>query len=146
MYTRDFKPPDRSYFLFGPRGTGKSTWLKSHYKDAYFVDLLQASNFLRFERDPSEFSAQILAQPKNRTIIVDEIQKAPSVLNEVHALIENHKYNKFVLTGSSARKLKRGGANLLAGRAVTRSFFPLTSFETNFGIEPDQLIFYGSLP
>ena len=156
MYIRSLKPPDSTFFLFGARGTGKSTWLKHRLNDAFIVDLLPTAQSLRFERDPSLFGALVRARPKEQWIIVDEIQKVPSLLDDVHALIENDGYRKFALSGSSARKLKRNHAkrnhtNLLAGRAITRRMFPLTAQETNFEAFAAQaprfdLLRFGMLP
>lgn len=146
MYTRVFTPPNRSYFLFGPRGTGKSTWLKNHYRDAYHIDLLPSKSYLRFQKNPSDLIDLVQVLPKDQWIILDEIQKVPELLDEVHSLIETHGHKKFVLTGSSARKLKQKSTNLLAGRAFVRYFFTLTSRELDFSIRPDQIIQYGLLP
>ncbi len=112
-----------SFFLFGPRGTGKSYWIKKCFPGAPVFDLLDDEIFDRLMRYPKwlEESVQDWSQP----IVVDEIQKLPKLLDEVHRLIENRSA-RFLLTGSSARKLKRGGANLLAGRAWEAHFFPLT--------------------
>src|SRR3954451_5693248 len=129
MYTRLLKTPRSSFFLFGPRGTGKSTWIRSQFADAFTVNLLAADVMLRYERDPSELRAEVLAQRKDRWLVVDEVQRVPRLLDEVHFLMEEHGYKKFALTGSSARKLKRGAANLLAGRAIVRNLFPLTFAE-----------------
>jgi predicted AAA+ superfamily ATPase len=84
MYTRLLKTPRSSFFLFGPRGTGKSTWIRSQFDDPFTVNLLGADVMLRYERDPSEFRAEVLAQPKSRWIVVDEVQRAPRLLDEVH--------------------------------------------------------------
>jgi predicted AAA+ superfamily ATPase len=146
MFPRDLKPPNSSFFLFGPRGTGKSTWIRSHFEDAYVVNLLQTDAMLRYERDPSHFRAEVLARPTTQWIVIDEVQRVPKLLDEVHFLMEEKGYKKFALTGSSARKLKRGAANLLAGRAILRKLFPLTSHETDFSIPVRQLLRYGSMP
>jgi predicted AAA+ superfamily ATPase len=146
MYARFLKPPRSSFFLFGPRGTGKSTWIRSHFKDAFTVNLLAADVMLRHERDPSGFRAEVLAQPRSRWIVVDEVQRAPRLLDEVHYLMEEKGYKKFVLTGSSARKLKRGAANLLAGRAIVKKLFPLTAAEMDFSVPSKQLLRFGAMP
>ncbi|MBI1859653.1 MAG: ATP-binding protein [Deltaproteobacteria bacterium] len=146
MYTRMLRPASKAFFLFGPRGTGKSTWSKQAFPGASRFDLLRASESLRFQKAPSEFSAEVRAFPKDRWVIVDEIQKVPALLDEIHSLMENDGYNHFVLTGSSARKLRRGAANLLAGRATQKSLFPLNSFETNFSLPPEQVLNFGLLP
>lgn len=146
MYTRYLKHPQRPFFLFGPRGTGKSTWCRSKFPNAYRFDLLLPSEALQFQKSPGNFAKEVLALPKNQWVVVDEIQKVPAILDEVHSLIENNGYSKFVLTGSSARKLRKGAVNLLAGRAVRRNLYPLTSYETNFSFYEEQSLNYGMLP
>src|SRR3989344_8565153 len=129
MYTRLLDPPtDNSYFLFGPRGTGKTTYLHENYPKAIYIDLLQSEIYTYYLAHPENLSKNI---PKNYSdfIIIDEVQKVPEILNEVHRLIESPEHYKFILTGSSARKLRRGGANLLAGRAYIYNMHPLTIME-----------------
>ena len=138
----------KSVFLFGPRQTGKSFFLKKTYPQARYYDLLKSDLFFRLAANPSllreEVTASMKDSRKNRLVIIDEIQKLPILLNEVHYLIENYDI-RFILTGSSPRKLKYGAANLLGGRALTRYLFPLTSHEIpNFNLE--RIINYGSLP
>ena len=101
---------------------------------------------MRYERDPGLFRAEVLARRREEWIVVDEVQRVPKLLDEVHFLMEEHGYRRFVLSGSSARKLKRGGANLLAGRAILRKLFPLTSLETGFSVPAEQLLRYGAMP
>jgi uncharacterized protein len=146
MYTRTLDPPSSSFFLFGPRGTGKSTWVRSHFDGALIFNLLQSETMLRFQREPELFRASVLAQPRQRWIVVDEVQRVHSLLDEVHLLMEEKGYKRFVLTGSSARKLRKGAANLLAGRAVVRHLYPLTAAEMAFSIPVNQLVHYGSMP
>ncbi len=146
MFPRHLTPPSSSFFLLGPRGTGKSTWLREHFPEALVVNLLGADTMLRYQRDPSLLRAEVLAQPRERWIVIDEVQRAPRLLDEVHLLMEEHRYKRFALTGSSARKLKRGAANLLAGRAVVCSLFPLTSAETGFTLPVERMLRYGSMP
>jgi len=145
MFPRLLPPPRTSFFLFGPRGTGKSTWIQSHFADAFVVNLLELDTMVRLERRPERFRAAVLQQPKTRWIVLDEVQRAPRLLDEVHRLMEKG-YTKFALTGSSARKLKRGAANLLAGRAVVRNLFPLTTAEMDFSVPMEQLLSYGAMP
>lgn len=115
----------RSYFLFGPRGVGKSTLIEAVLSNARIYDLLDASVFQRLVRDPSLIGQE--TKP-DTLVVIDEIQKFPPLLDEVHRLIVKRK-QKFLLTGSSARKLRKGGVNLLAGRAFQASLLPLTSQE-----------------
>ncbi len=115
----------RSHFLFGPRATGKSTLIKTHLPDTKVYDLLDPEVYQRFARNPSVLSEETAAE---EWVVIDEIQKMPALLDEVHRLIEKRK-QRFLLTGSSARKLKRGAANLLAGRAFHAELFPLVSAE-----------------
>ena len=116
---RLLKVPERSFFLFGPRGVGKSTWLKDVLPQAIFFDLLDASLYLELSRDPSRLEAMAGKLKANDWVVLDEVQKIPDILDEVHRLIENRKW-RFALCGSSARKLRRKGTNLLGGRALTR--------------------------
>jgi uncharacterized protein len=117
---RLLKSPDRSFFLFGPRGVGKSTWLKDSLPGARFFDLLDSSLYLELSRDPSHLEAMVGILTKNDWVVLDEVQKIPDILDEVHRLIENRKW-RFALCGSSARKLRRKGTNLLGGRTLTRA-------------------------
>ncbi|MDO8515362.1 MAG: ATP-binding protein [bacterium] len=145
MYSRLLKPPvNKSFFLFGPRGTGKTTWVRSNFPNAVYYDLLNADVNTRLTSSPTRLGKSI---PKNFTdwIIIDEIQMIPELLNEVHRLIENKHY-KFILTGSSARKLRRGGVNLLGGRAVTCYMHPLTAVELGNDFDLFDNIKYGALP
>ena len=117
---RIFQPPkNESYFLFGPRGTGKTTWLKNTYlQETLWIDLLNASEERRFAARPELLKEQLDINENKKWVIIDEIQKVPKLLDIVHLLIEEKKERQFVLTGSSARKLRRGGVNLLGGRAL----------------------------
>lgn len=146
MLTRLLTAPESAFFLFGPRGTGKSTWIRDVFSDAHVVNLLPADSMLRYERDPALFRQEVLTRPKGQWIVIDEVQRVPRLLDEVHFLMEEKGYKRFALTGSSARKLKRGAANLLAGRAVMRKLFPLTSQEMNFSVPARQRLRYGSMP
>ena len=124
MFTRNLTLPKQSFFLFGPRGTGKTTWLKMKLKDAERFDLLLTKEFLQLSRDSHLFRQRVEALPRGAWIVVDEIQKMPSLLDEIHSLMNDFgtKY-RFALTGSSARKVKRAEVNLLAGRAINRISF-----------------------
>ena len=116
MFARKLPPPDASFLLLGARGTGKTTWIQQHFASAAQYDLLLASESLRLARDPSLFQKECMALPDGAWIVVDEIQRVPALLDEVQHLMAR-KRQRFVLSGSSARKLRRSGANLLAGRA-----------------------------
>lgn len=144
MFSRLFNgPQDSSYFLFGPRGTGKSTWLRQHHPSPY-VDLLEALVFNRLTADPGRLKEWIHPDHEG-FVVIDEIQKVPSLLDEVHRLIERKGW-RFILTGSSARKLRRGGVNLLAGRALTYRMYPLTVSELGNAFELERSLLFGHLP
>ena len=145
MYSRLLKPPkSKSFFLFGPRGTGKTTWVKSSFPEAIYLDLLEAELYNDLLAHPQRLENFI---PKDFSdwVIIDEIQKVPELLNEIHRLIETYKY-KFILTGSSARKLRERGHNLLAGRALSYSFYPLTAIELGKDFDLKHSLRYGCLP
>lgn len=145
MYSRLLSPPTQhSFFLFGPRGTGKTTWVKSQFPQALYFDLLKAETYASFLANPTRLEKAI-PNHFDDWIIIDEIQKVPELLNEIHRLIENKRY-KFVLTGSSARKLRRGGVNLLAGRALIHNLYPLTAVELGEDFNLDKYLWFGGLP
>jgi predicted AAA+ superfamily ATPase len=150
MFIREINPiKSKSYFLFGPRQTGKSTFVKSSLssKDLY-IDLLPQRNYLNYAKNPGRLRQEVLAhlsKYSDPVVIIDEIQKIPSLLDEIHELIES-KGVHFILTGSSARKLRRGGANLLAGRAYTYHLFPLTFNEIGSDFDLNRALKIGSLP
>jgi predicted AAA+ superfamily ATPase len=124
-------PPRQSAFLWGPRKTGKSTWLRSAFPDSLTFDLLQTDLMLELAKRPALLRERLLATPPEKLrspVILDEVQKVPQLLDEVHWLIENRGL-RFILCGSSARKLKRGGVNLLGGRAWRYEMHPLVSIE-----------------
>ena len=139
--------PERSFFLFGPRGTGKTTWLRQRLPDAHRVDLLRESEVLRLLRNPGRFTQEVEALPARSWVVVDEVQRLPALLDEVQDLIARRgaRY-RFALTGSSARKLKRGGANLLPGRVVNRRFFPLSAAELGRAFRLEEALRFGTLP
>ncbi|MBI5064061.1 MAG: AAA family ATPase, partial [Desulfatitalea sp.] len=99
MIRRIFQAPKQSYFLFGPRGTGKSTWVKLHYPDALYIDLLAPDAFRRYQATPEYLSQLLSARRDAKTIIIDEIQKVPQLLDVVHQLIETYPDMQFILTG-----------------------------------------------
>ena len=127
--SRFLVPPRQSFFLFGPRGTGKSTWLRQALPEALVLDLLQPDVARDLIARPERLRDIVAGTPRNVTIVLDEVQRVPEVLNVVHALIESKDKRRFVLTGSSARKLRRGGVNLLGGRAVVRTLHPFMAAE-----------------
>lgn len=109
MINRFFQDPGQSFFLFGPRGTGKSTWLNTHCENALFIDLLDAEVYRSYAARPERLKEMLDGQKFGTTIVIDEIQKLPQLLDVVHQLIEQHAGWRFILTGSSSRKLKRSG-------------------------------------
>jgi uncharacterized protein len=145
MYARLLKKPETSIFLFGPRGTGKSTWIKQHFENAVVYDFLDTRESLRMEKNPGLLFTETEGRPEQSWVILDEVQKVPAVLDEVHRLIESRSL-RFVLCGSSARKLKRGGADLLAGRALMKEMFPLTSAELGDDFDLPTAVTHGTLP
>jgi predicted AAA+ superfamily ATPase len=127
--SRFFSMPKGSFFLFGPRGTGKSTWLRHELPDGVFVDLLKPEVYRELQARPERLREIALGSPRKRTVVLDEVQRVPELLNVVHDLLEQAEPPRFVLTGSSARKLRRGGVDLLAGRAVLRTLHPFMAAE-----------------
>ena len=145
MYPRLLSTPTGSVFLFGPRGTGKSTWIRDRFPDTVTYDLLDTGEALRLSKDPHALHRELVTLPRESWVVIDEVQKVPELLDEVHRLIESHRL-RFVLSGSSARKLRRGGVNLLAGRAITTSMYPLVSAELAFDFDPERVLRFGMLP
>jgi predicted AAA+ superfamily ATPase len=145
MYERLIKPPkNKSFFLFGPRGTGKTTWIKANYKKALIINLLESKYYLRLLANPDDL-AKIIPQNFTDWIVIDEVQRVPELLNIVHHLIESKRF-KFILTGSSARKLKQNKTNLLAGRALPYRMYPLTALELKKDFKLEDSIKWGHLP
>jgi predicted AAA+ superfamily ATPase len=126
---RFFTAPRQSFFLFGPRGTGKSTWLRQAMPAALFVDLLQPDVARELAARPERLTDLVRGDPRRSDVVIDEVQRVPELLSVVHFLIESKDRRRFVLTGSSARKLRRGGVDLLAGRAVLRTLHPFMASE-----------------
>jgi predicted AAA+ superfamily ATPase len=146
MFARRLQLPERSFFLLGPRGTGKSTWLRERLSAATWFNLLESDLFFTLLRDPSELRRRVLALAPG-WVVLDEVQKLPVLLDDVHALLSEHpRRYKFALTGSSARKLKRGQANLLAGRAINRGMSTLTLSELEGAVPVADLLRFGGLP
>lgn len=145
MFARSLKPPaSHSFFLFGPRGTGKSTWVEASLPEAVTFDLLDVATYSELLAHPERLEAQVLAAGKTE-VVIDEVQRLPALLDEVHRLIERRHW-RFALTGSSARKLRRGGVNLLAGRARTLAMHPLTAHELGPSFDLRRSIRTGHLP
>ncbi len=145
MYHRLLNPaPDTSFFLFGPRGTGKTTWVKNKFPNAIRLDLLESKTYTELLAKPERLE-QNIPNDYHDYLIIDEVQRVPELLNEVHRLIESKRL-KFILTGSSARKLRRGGNNLLAGRALTYYMYPLTAIEMGSDFDLKKAVATGMLP
>lgn len=135
---------EHSVFMFGPRGTGKTYWLKQHFGEALYFDLLNDDTYTEFSARPTRLNEKILPNYQG-WVIIDEVQKVPAILNEVHRLIEGRGL-RFILTGSSARKLKQQGVNLLAGRALTYHMHPLTCRELGGQFDLKRALEFGHLP
>ncbi len=128
VLSRFFGVPSKSAFVFGPRGSGKSTWLRHSLPDALWVNLLQPETYREMSARPERLR-QLVEGSGQRDVVVDEIQRVPELLNVVHDLMESGKKRRFLLTGSSARKLRRGGVDLLAGRALNLTMHPFMAAE-----------------
>jgi len=135
-----------SFFLFGPRGTGKSTWLRSLRDQAIWIDLLDPETLRLFQARPERLQERIAAQPAVTEVVIDEVQKAPALLDVVHTLVEGERPLRFVLTGSSARKLRRGAANLLAGRLTELNMHPFMAAELGDGFDLQRALEVGLVP
>ncbi|MBI3508207.1 MAG: ATP-binding protein [Chlamydiia bacterium] len=147
MLKRFFIPPKgESYFLFGPRGTGKTTWLQENYPAAYWVDLNDPETFRMFSAAPEKLQSLLAQEAARKTVVIDEVQKVPELLNVVHGLIEEKRGLQFVLTGSSARKLKQQGVNLLGGRAFVRHMPPFFAQELGASFHLEENLRLGMLP
>ena len=144
-YPRLSRPPGQSCFLLGIRGVGKSTWAREQFPDALRIDLLDEARYQDYLADPSLFAADLQPVPPGRWVVVDEIQRLPNLLNEVHRHIEDRRLN-FALIGSSARKLKASGVNLLAGRALHKTMHPLTPAELGDDFDLDSALNTGTIP
>lgn len=146
LINRAFNPPKRSFFLFGPRGTGKSTWMKTIYPNALYIDLLTPAVLQSYLANPGRLAELIKDYPEKKVIIIDEVQKAPSLLPIVHQEIEKKQDIQFILTGSSARKLKRSSADLLGGRALKRELHPFMASELGERFNLEDALQKGLLP
>jgi len=145
IQSRFFTLPAQSFFLLGPRGTGKSTWLRHELPGALFVDLLRPEVFREMSARPERLRDLVLGSPERDTVVLDEVQRVPELLNVVHELLEARTRKRFVLTGSSARKLRRGGVDLLAGRALLHTLHPFMAAEFP-GFRLEDALRHGLLP
>ena len=148
MFRRALTLPQRpreSFFLWGPRQTGKSTLLRASYPEAIWIDLLKTDELMRYLQRPALLREELEADGSTRLVVLDEIQKVPGLLDEVHWLIEN-RGRMFVLCGSSARNVRRSHANLLGGRAVRRELLGLVSAEIGRDFDLVRMLNHGFLP
>jgi predicted AAA+ superfamily ATPase len=144
-YPRLLAPPKGSFFLFGPRGTGKSTWLRATFPRAQTINLLDEALYQSYLADVGRFAAELRALRPGAMVVLDEVQRLPQLLNEVHRFMEERRL-RFALCGSSARKLKQSGTNLLAGRAVRRPMHSFVPEELGRAFDLDAVLRWGSLP
>ena len=150
MFSRNLQlPPSgkESFFLWGPRQTGKTTLLRERYPGCKWLDLLKSEEYVHYSAHPERLRREIEAEGPSpeKQIVIDEVQRVPELLNEVHWLIENHRLN-FALCGSSARKVRRGGSNLLGGRAFRYVMYGLTAGELGSEFDLNRLLNHGYLP
>ena len=138
-------PGEETFFLWGPRQTGKSTLLHALYPDAIWIDLLKAEEYRRYLAHPEFLRQELLSRASPAFVVIDEVQKLPALLDEVHWLHENHGV-RFALCGSSARKVRRGHANLLGGRAIRYEMFGLVSAELGREFDLIRMVNHGCLP
>ena len=144
-YPRLIRPPEQSFFLLGIRGAGKSTWARRQFPEALRIDLLDEARYQDYLADPSLFAADLRSAPPESWVVVDGIQRLPDLLNEAHRHIEDRRLN-FALLGSSARRLKAAGVNLLAGRALHKTMHPLTPAELGDDFDLDAALDTGTIP
>jgi predicted AAA+ superfamily ATPase len=145
QYKRLTKPPKGSFFLFGVRGVGKSTWALMQFPNAHLVDLLDEGRYQTLLANPGQLALELRDLSANRLVILDEVQRIPALLNEVHRAIETTR-RRFVLLGSSARRLKTATTNLLAGRATIATMYPLVPAELGKDFDLDRVLRFGSIP
>ncbi len=139
------KSLDYSFFLWGPRQAGKTFYLRGGFPEATYIDLLRNSEFIKYSQNPGLLGDELKARNSNAIVIIDEVQKVPALLDEVHRLIETQ-HIQFGLCGSSARKLRRGQANLLGGRALRFEMFGLTASELKEDFQITRLCNRGNIP
>ena len=148
MFTRRLRlppPGTETFFLWGPRQTGKTTLLQAAYPEALWIDLLKAEEYRRYVQNPEQLRGELAARPSVRQVVIDEVQKVPQLLDEAHWLHERRGI-RLALCGSSARKVKRGQANLLGGRAVRYELLGLTAREIGRDFDLDRMLNHGYLP
>lgn len=138
--------PKSHFFLLGPRGTGKTVWCNAQFKSALRIDLLNAATLREYSSQPERLIASVSAHADKKQIVIDEIQKLPQLLDAVHLLIERKGGHQFVLTGSSARKLRRQGTNLLGGRAAQKHLHPYMACELGKRFDLQKALLQGLLP
>lgn len=138
LVSRFFNPPEESFFLFGPRGTGKSTWVRKVLPHALTIDLLESDVFHDYHFHPKKLKEVVHAHLDKKDFLIDEVQKVPGLLDVIHALIEEKRQIRFVLTGSSTRKLKRSGVNLLGGGPFLRHMHPFMGAELGARFDLDE--------
>lgn len=143
---RFFRAPSSHFFLFGPRGTGKSTWLRQAFPAALWVDLLRPEVHREYAARPERLRQLVAGNPERTVVVIDEVQKAPILLDVVHDLIEQRAGPQFILTGSSSRKLKREGVDLLAGRALLRALHPFLAAELGERFHLETALTQGLVP
>lgn len=143
---RFFIPSKNNFFIFGPRGTGKTFWAESHYNNALWINLLDAKTYRTLNANPERLFDWVKSNPDKNPIIVDEIQKVPELLDSIHWLISQYPLKQFIMTGSSARKLRRGGFNLLGGRAANKNMHPYMASELGSLFNLDSALNLGMLP
>jgi predicted AAA+ superfamily ATPase len=143
---RFIREPAGSFFLFGPRGTGKSTWLERRFTDALWINLLEPDLHRQFAARPERLAEVLGGSSGKKTVVIDEVQKVPELLTVVHQFIERKEGFRFILTGSSARKLKRRGIDLLAGRAVVAFAHPFMAAELESSFTLDEALRLGTVP
>ena len=134
-----------SFFLFGVRGVGKSTWTREAFPGAHVVDLLDESRYQTLLANPGLLALELRDVPRHRVVVLDKVQRVPALLNEVHRAIEGER-RRFVLLGSSARRLKTANTNLLAGRAAVRTMYPLVPIELGRDFDLGRVLRFGSIP
>lgn len=143
---RIFEAEDQSFFLLGPRGTGKSTLIRTAFPTALYIDLLRPDVFRNYTAYPERLREAVRAQNRETAVVIDEIQKAPQLLEVVHGLIEEKRGRQFILTGSSARKLRTAGVNLLAGRALKKHMHPFMAAELKGLFKLEDALRVGMIP